>query len=259
MTELPLCGLHIAIVIAAYNEADNLGPLTSRLIAVMDSLPGVRWTIYFVVEGTDGSAAALEAYARERPEIRILDGGSVPSGLGCAFRRGFQALPPDVDLVATMDADLNHQPEELPRLIESLIHCEADVVVGSRRLPASEILGMPAWKLGLSRMVTAGLRALVRIPVLDVTSGFRVYRACALQRIRFQNNGFAFLPEILIDAASKKLRIVEQPICFTRRLAGRSKMAILTTGLSYLRLFARYSLVQERLLWKFRDSRNYDL
>src|SRR5579871_5807630 len=101
----------ISVVIAAYNEAENIGPLTQRLVNTLDAMPGVRWELIYVIEGEDETRAIATAMAAERPEIRILYQAQ-PSGLGNAFRKGFDAVSADADLVITMDADLNHQPEE---------------------------------------------------------------------------------------------------------------------------------------------------
>ena len=108
--------MKIAVVIAAYNEVGNITPLTERLIQTLDALPDTTWKLIYVIEGTDGTVEIANEFAARRPEIHILHKDK-PSGLGKAFRRGFDAIPADTDFVVTMDADLNHQPEEIPQLI----------------------------------------------------------------------------------------------------------------------------------------------
>ena len=195
----------------------------------------------YVIDGTDGTVEIAQEFAAQRPEIRIIH-NERPSGLGRAFVRGFQAIPDDADYVVTMDADLNHQPEEIERLLTVARKSGADVVVGSRRVHQSTVEGMPPWKTALSRDVNRMMHFLMGTRVNDLTSGFRVYRAGALRQIHFENVGFAFLPEILIDAASKRFKIVEEPIRFVFREAGKSKMQIASTSLSYVRLFATRSV-----------------
>ena len=143
--------MKVAVVIAAYDEAGNIGPLTERLVQTLDSLPEASWKLIYVIEGTDGTVEIARRFARQRTGIEVLYGAQ-PSGLGRAFRRGFDAVPGDTDFVVTMDADLNHQPEEIPRLLASLRESNADIVVGSRRLQESSEHGTPAWKRALSRM-----------------------------------------------------------------------------------------------------------
>lgn len=232
--------MKVTLVIAAYNEAENIGPLTQRLIRTLDSLEGSSWNLIYVIEGTDGTVEIAREFAVTRPVIEIQHAES-PSGLGNAFRRGFNAIPSDADFVVTMDADQNHQPEEIPRLLAVAREKEADIVVGSRRVKDSEVQGMPLWKSAISGLVNHVMRIMMGAQIKDMTSGFRVYRADVLRHIRFDNAGFAFLPEILINAAAKRYKIVEEPIRFVFREAGESKMQISATGLSYIRLFVRHS------------------
>jgi dolichol-phosphate mannosyltransferase len=229
--------MKIAVVIAAYNESETIRPLTVRLVQELHSLKDTSWKLIYVIEGMDGTVEIARDFAAQHPEIEILY-NERPTGLGRAFRRGFDALPADTDFVVTMDADLNHQPEEIPRLLAAAQRKQADIVVGSRRMEDSSVEGMPPLKMAVSRGVNRTMHVLMGLGVNDLTSGFRVYRASALRRLEFENNGFAFLPEILIGAAAGGLRVIEEPIRFTVRRAGLSKMHIAATIMSYMRLFA---------------------
>ena len=231
--------MKVAVVIAAYDEAGNIGSLTDRLVQTLDSLPYASWKLIYVIEGTDGTVEIARRYARQRTEIEVFY-GEQPSGLGRAFRRGFDAVPADTDFVVTMDADLNHQPEEIPRLLTCLRENNADIVVGSRRIEESSEHGTPAWKRAISQLGNRCIHLFMGLRVADLTSGFRIYRTQALRQIAFQSPGFAFLPEILIIGASHGLKIVEAPICFVFRTSGESKLRIGQTGIGYLRLFYSY-------------------
>ncbi|MEO8055928.1 MAG: glycosyltransferase [Acidobacteriota bacterium] len=226
--------MKLSVVIAAYNERENVVPLTERLVRALDGL-GADWELVYVVEGTDGTREALDAIARAVPRVRVLYRAE-PAGLGAAFRRGFAAVRPDADLVLTMDADLNHQPEEIPALVSALEVSGADIVVGSRFVAGSSVTGIPLWKRALSTSMNAAMRFLWGLKTRDKTSGFRVYRAPALRSLAFRNDNFAFLPEMLIDATRRGYFILEAPIRFTVRVHGVSKMHILTTSRSYLSL-----------------------
>jgi len=229
--------VNVSVVIAAWDERRNAEPLTRRLTAVLDGL-GEPWEVVFVVEGTDGTRDVLEGLARERHELRVLY-QSEPQGLGAAFRRGFAAAAPDADVVVTMDADLNHQPEEIPRLLDAFRARACDVLVGSRFTPGGTVDRMPRWKAALSRTLNPVMRRLFRLPVRDLTSGYRLYRGEALRGLSFSSNNFAFLPELLMEASARGLRIAEEPIRFTYRVHGRSKMRLWKTSRSYLGLFLR--------------------
>ncbi|MFZ0704231.1 MAG: glycosyltransferase [Candidatus Korobacteraceae bacterium] len=231
--------MKVAVVIAAYDEAGNIGPLTERLVRTLDSFPETLWKLIYVIEGADGTVDIARGYSRERSEIEVLY-GEQPSGLGRAFRRGFDAIPSDTDFVVTMDADLNHRPEEIPRLLARLRECNADIVVGSRRLQESSEHGTPAWKRAISQLGNHCMYTFMGKRILDLTSGFRVYKMEALRQIEFKSPGFAFLPEILIVAAARGLEVVEVPITFVFRTNGESKLQIRQTGIGYLRLFYTY-------------------
>jgi dolichol-phosphate mannosyltransferase len=238
--------MKLTVVIAAYNEEENIEALTRRLDRSLRTLPGCSWEVVFVVEGRDRTREILERLSGEIPRVRILYRAE-PSGLGNAFRRGFAAVGPDADLVVTMDADLNHQPEEIPRLIEALERTGSDIIVGSRFLPGSRVEGTPLWKRFLSGTMNFLMRYLYGLSVSDKTSGFRVYRAAALRQIEFTNPAFAFLPEMLIRAHQAGLRIAEEPIRFVFRTEGQSKLRILPTTLSYLSLLrARFESLRQQ-------------
>jgi dolichol-phosphate mannosyltransferase len=227
--------MHLSVVIAAYDEVAYVGPLARRLANSLSTIPGCAWEIVFVVEGEDGTREELERLAREIEPLRILY-RLERTGLGAAFRRGFAAIAPDADYVVTMDADLNHQPEEIPRLLAEARRPTCDVLVGSRFVSGSLVVGTPLVKRLLSHFINRLMSPLYGLRVRDKTSGFRIYRAEVLRTVHYHNNAFAFLPELLIRASARGYRIVEQPIHFHHRVGGRSKMGFWSTSLSYLTL-----------------------
>lgn len=228
--------MKVSAVLAAYDERENLEILLPRLTAALGAFEA--WEIVLVVEGADGSLDVVRKAAAAEPRIRF-EWADRPSGLGNAFRRAFAAVAPDADVVVTLDADLNHQPEEIPRLVAALDRRNADVVIGSRFVTGSHVEGIPPWKRALSGAMNVVIRHLFGLDVLDKTSGFRAYRAPALRQIRFENPDFAFLPEMLVDAKRRGFAMVEEPIRFVYRRIGRSKMAIATTIASYVRMLLR--------------------
>jgi dolichol-phosphate mannosyltransferase len=244
--------MKISIVIAAYNESGNIGPLTSRLVSTLTTLSESDWELIYVIDGTDGSREIAETYASDHPQIRILHSAQ-PSGLANAFRRGFDAVSDDAHATVTLDADLNHQPEEIPRLIAALASRNADIVIGSRKVRGSATTGAPLWKSALSDNVNKVMRRLAGMPVSDMTSGFRVYSRRAFRQISFNSAGFAFLPEILVKAHEQGFRIVEEPIQFIFRVDGESKMRLIPTALSYCKFFAaRFLALGKRVVNRVR-------
>jgi hypothetical protein len=113
------------------------------------------------------------------------------------------------------------------------------VLVGSRFVPGATVEGTPRWKRLLSTTVNRMMRHLYGLQLADKTSGFRVYRAAALRRLAFDNDAFAFLPELLVRADRLGLVLAEEPIHFVFRTHGKSKMGFWDTGRSYLSLLRR--------------------
>jgi dolichol-phosphate mannosyltransferase len=221
------------VVIAAYNEAENIGSLTDRIINTLDAVGNATWELIYVIEGTDATHSIVQSFAARRPEIRTIY-NQAPSGLGRAFRQGFDAVPSDSDVVITLDADLNHQPEEIPALVNAVYAKNADIVIGSRKVAGSRVEGATMLKTAISNFVNIVIRRAIGMPVADQTSGFRVYRYDAFKKISFENAGFAFLPEILLHAHALKLKMVEEPINFKFRVEGESKMKWIPTARSYM-------------------------
>ena len=248
--------MRVSVVVAAYDEVETIIPLTRRLDAALSSIPNCERELLFVVEGQDGTREALAGLTSEVSGIRVLY-REAPSGLGDAFRRGFAAVRADADLVVTLDADLNHQPEEIPRLMTVLHDAEADVVVGSRFVAGSRVEGSPFWKRALSGVANLVMRWLDGLRVLDATSGFRIYRAVVVRDVEYTSNTFSFLPELLIRAGAAGYRIREEPIHFVFRRQGISKLPFWMTSWSYLVLFA--ARLSGRRLRRTRESGRSEL
>jgi dolichol-phosphate mannosyltransferase len=126
-----------------------------------------------------------------------------------------------------MDADLSHLPEDVPRLLSALDG--AQVAVGSRHIPGGGVERWPLSRRLLSRLGSFYARTLLQIPVSDVTSGFRAYRAEALRALPFESfhaKGFVFQVEVLrriLDLEGAKA--LEVPILFRNRTKGSSKLS----------------------------------
>ena len=139
-----------------------------------------------------------------------------------------RALDAGSDFVVEMDADLSHDPSYLPTFLDQLQN--ADVVVGSRYVEGG---GADAewggWRRSLSALGNLGIRAIVGLKVKDATSGFKAFRGdalCGLDVAKFRCRGFGFQAEVAHACQRKGYRVVEHPIVFGRRAAGRSKMSL---------------------------------
>ena len=149
-------------------------------------------------------------------------------GLGSAYRDGFRrGLEAGYEVLIEMDADLSHDPSDLPRLI-SAIESGADLAIGSRYIPGGSI---PAWawhRRALSICGNAYARLALGIGVHDMTSGFRAYRADLLSKVPLEEvttDGYGFQIGMVRQVVLAGGDVVEVPICFAERAEGRSKMS----------------------------------
>jgi len=211
------------IVVPTYNEAANLGPLVR---GVREAAPEARM---LVVDDNspDGTGALADELAAADPHVEVLHRPG-KAGLGLAYVNGFaHALRAGAGYVVEMDADLSHDPADLPRLIEAARH-GADLVLGSRYLPGG---GVEGWSLHRRLLSRAGGRyaaAVLGLPLTDLTGGFKCFRAGALRALDgdlVHSRGYAFQIELTYHAARAGLEVAEIPIVFREREHGTSKMS----------------------------------
>lgn len=232
----------LSVVIAAYNEEKNIGELTSRLIKILDS-NRVPFEILYVIAGQDKTIEIVKEYCRTEKRIRFFY-SPYPSGLGNAFKKGFLCISENATHVLTMDADLNHQPEELPLFFDAMKKINADVIVGSRYVPGGSINTFPYHKRIISKFTNFFVALITGIRTKDKTSNYRLYARrsidCIAKKMYFP--GFECVIEMLLIAVKHNFRIVEVPIQFKWRIHGKSKLKLAKAGIGYLKLFSAYFL-----------------
>ena len=213
------------VVIPTYNEAKNIETVVSTLLNCDPSLAAL-----IVDDGSpDGTADIVKRLAASYAgRIHLLE-RSEKLGLGTAYIAGFRfALERDFEYVCEMDADLSHNPEDIPRLVRPVREGLADVCVGSRYIDGVRVVNWPLSRLILSYSAGLYTRAITRLPVKDATAGFKCFHRRVLEAIdldRVKSNGYSFQIEMNYRAWKKGFRIEEIPIVFTERTEGQSKMS----------------------------------
>jgi glycosyltransferase involved in cell wall biosynthesis len=176
----------------------------------------------------DGTADLAEAANRELGSIAVLRRPG-KSGLGSAYRDGFaRGIADGMGVLIEMDADLSHDPAELPRLVRPVLAGQADLVIGSRYVAGGSIPDWPWHRRALSRWGNRYAGFMLRLDIADATAGFRAYRAEVLQQIDLETvstDGYGFQIDMAYRVAAAGGRIVETPIHFTDRVRGKSKMS----------------------------------
>ncbi len=220
-------GTAVWVVLPTYEEADNLGEVVARLRRVLDAA-GESHRILIVDDASpDGTGVVADRLAAEHSEVLVLH-RRAKAGIGAAYAAGFDvALQHGAGLVVQMDADLSHDPADVPRLL-AVARAGADVVIGSRYVAGGGVQGWPAWRRLLSRFGSYYARSMLDSNVHDLTGGFKCFRRAALKRIEHggaRTRGYAFQVELTHRAVAADLRVVEIPIVFRERRHGRSKMS----------------------------------
>ena len=218
--------MRAVVVLPTYEERENL-PLVAAGILHQ---PG-EFRFLVVDEGSpDGTGEVADALAAAHPGRVAVLHRERKEGLGRAYAAGFaRALEEGADLVFQMDADLSHDPAILPSLRAPLERGDADLVLGSRYAEGG---GTAGWGMGrrlLSRWGTFYARAWLRLPQRDLTGGFKGWTADLLRRVdprAVAAKGYAFQVETTFRAVRAGARVVEVPIVFPERVAGRSKMSL---------------------------------
>lgn len=210
------------VVVPTYQESRTI---RGTLDALAAGAPGVD---ALVVDDAspDGTGDIVEGLAATRPWLHLLR-RSGKAGLGPAYLAGFAwALEHGYTAVVEMDADGSHDPAAVPTLLSALD--DADLVIGSRYVPGGRI---PGWTLRRRWLSKAGNRyasVLLGLPITDLTSGFRAFRAGLLAELTgaaVRSGGYGFQIEMAYRAACVGARIIEVPICFVDRIEGSSKMS----------------------------------
>ncbi|MCB9745843.1 MAG: polyprenol monophosphomannose synthase [Alphaproteobacteria bacterium] len=215
------------IVLPTYNEVENLGAIVP---AIRAALPEADLLIVDDLS-PDGTGALADRLARRDPSVSVLHREG-PRGLGPAYLAGFRlALSRGYARVVEMDADFSHQPHYLPALIEA--SANADLALGSRYVPGGGIRGWGPHRLALSRFGNLYARAVLGVPVRDLTGGFKCFRREVLEAIpldRVRTQGYGFQIELTWRALQRGFRVVEVPIVFPDREVGASKMSLAICG-----------------------------
>ncbi|MFH0805213.1 MAG: polyprenol monophosphomannose synthase [Patescibacteria group bacterium] len=213
------------IILPTYNERENLAPIVRELLALR--VPDLR--IIVVDDGSpDGTGQIADQLAREHPAVAVIHRPR-KEGLGRAYVAGFRAAlrDPQNGFIFEMDADFSHQPKYVPELLARAQ--SADVVLGSRNIPGGGVENWSRTRRLISETANAMVRRLLGIRVYDLTGGFKCWRRAVLERLdldHVESSGYNFQIELTYKAHQLGFRIVETPIVFVERRAGRSKFSV---------------------------------
>jgi dolichol-phosphate mannosyltransferase len=211
------------ILIPTYNERDNLPLLAQGLLALDNT------ELLVIDDGSpDGTGEIADDLARRYPDRVSVMHRTGTRGLGRSYLDGFRAaLGRDAEVVCQMDADLSHDPKFLPAMFAAIAR-GADLVIGSRYQGEGRVENWPLRRKMLSAFANVYIRTVTGLAVHDCTSGYRCWRRTALGKLQLESiasEGYAFLTEVIFQAAAAGNRIEEVPIVFVERRQGASKLS----------------------------------
>jgi dolichol-phosphate mannosyltransferase len=213
----------VSVLVPTYDEVANIEPM---LRAVRAAAPEAA-IVVIDDDSPDGTAEVAERVGAELGDVDVLRRAG-KDGLGNAYRAGFaHAIARGHDVLVTIDADFSFDPAVIPTLLDALGE-DHDLVAGSRYVPGGSTPNWPLHRRALSRYGNRYTCWVLGLPVSDATSGFRAYRASALEAIGYDTtraNGYAFMTELAFRVAAAGGRIAEVPITFRDRERGTSKMS----------------------------------
>jgi len=237
--------MKLSIIVPCYNEVDNVSKLRNELLPVVDDLILHGWQnakeqvhsaeMIFVDDGSrDDTYSKLQEnfknHADSKVSYKFLKHDK-NIGLGAAIRTGF--LNADGDILITVDSDGTYKFSEIPNLL-SCLTLEVDIVTASPYHPEGDVIGVPAYRLLLSRSSSLLYRILVDWNVHTYTCLFRAYRPDVVKNIDFESDGFLAGTEILVNAKFRGYRVAEFPAVLYKREYGVSKARIAQTIFSHL-------------------------
>jgi GT2 family glycosyltransferase len=203
----------IMILIPAYNEADNLKYLLPK---IPESINGMGVGVLVVDDGSDDETKEIVENHGHLVVSNVINRGG-----GAALRLGYDILRnSDVKICITMDADGQHRPEEVEKLVSPLINDEYDIVIGSRILGSRQKDSLV--RAAGVRIFGAIVSSLLGQRMTDPSSGFRAFKMDRIKDIDLREDQY-HTSELIIEAVKKGLRVKEVPITILKRKYGKSK------------------------------------
>lgn len=211
------------VIIPTYNERENVATVIKKLNSLNTGVD-----ILVVDDNSpDGTAEIVKGLQKECKNLSLLK-RSGKLGLGTAYIKGFNwALERGYQYILEMDADLSHNPDDVPRLIKE---CKKgyDLVIGSRYCDGVNVINWPIKRLLLSYGANKYTRIVTGLPIKDATAGFKCFNRKVLEDVNFnrvKSSGYSFQIEMNFRVWKKGYSLKEIPIVFEERSEGKSKMS----------------------------------
>ena len=214
--------MKILIIIPTYNESKTIEKIIRKIFSI-----NTDYNILVVDDGSpDGTRSIVENIQEKNPNLFLLN-RKEKSGLGTAYCAGFKwAIEKGYTKVVQIDADLSHNPNDIPTLIDN--SNRYDLVIGSRYKSGVNVVNWPLSRLFLSYFANVYSKIITGLPIKDSTGGFKCFNINVLKSInlnKIKSSGYSFQIEMNFITWTKNYTIKEVPIIFYDRSVGESKMS----------------------------------
>lgn len=227
--------MKLSIVMPCYNEVDTI----DEIVDALKKMPYENKEIIIVDDySTDGTRERLENEFESIVDKIVYH--PYNQGKGAALRTGIKAATGDIIII--QDADLEYNPNEIPRVIGPIIDGKADVVYGSRFTGSGPHRVVYYWHMLGNKMLTMLSNIFTNINLTDMETCYKAFKAEIIQSIDIQENRFGFEPEITAKVAQKKCRIYEVGISYYGRTYEEGKKINWKDGFSAIRCIVKYNL-----------------
>ena len=213
--------MKILVISPTFNESRNISNLIDQLFKLDISL-----NLLVVDDNSpDGTSDIVESHMRGNKNIHIIK-REKKMGLGTAYIEGYKyAINNNYDIVVQIDADLSHNPKDINSFIKHID--KYDMIIGSRYVDGVNVVNWPMRRLLLSYFANFYARLITRVPIYDLTGGFKCIKRKVLEKMNLdliQSQGYSFQIEINFLTFNYGFSIKEIPIIFHDRTVGESKM-----------------------------------
>ena len=214
--------MNVLVITPTYNERKNIVLLIEKILR-----KNPKYHLLVVDDNSPDGTGQIVKKMQGKYKNLFIEEREKKSGLGTAYIHGFSwALKNDYDYIVQIDADLSHNPDDIPKLVKRLE--DNDLVIGSRYTSGVSVVNWPIRRLLLSYFANLYARLITGMHIKDSTGGFKAWKRKVLESIKIgdvQSQGYSFQIEMNFRALTKGFKIVEEPIIFIDRTIGESKMS----------------------------------
>jgi len=232
--------LSLSVLMPAYNEAQTIETVLRRVLRI----PVALHEVVVVDDGSaDGTAAVVEAVAREDQRVRLLQ-QPANKGKTAAIQRALDEATGDIIII--QDADLEYDPAEIPEVIAPILTGQADVVYGSRFMVRRAARVLYFYHYVANRALTFFCNLLTNRNMTDIETCYKAFRAGVIKPLRLTSRGFGMEVEITAMICKTKARTYEVPISYYGRTYEEGKKIGYLDGLAALWYIVYYNLIAPR-------------